>query len=86
LQIAFHHHAIRNLQDQEQEQNDPGPELKIEFVDINLPGLIGVLVCTMRDDQQDQREEEQNAPRGREFLEHSPEKLFDYVDAAPAVG
>src|SRR5579859_3864787 len=85
LQVALHHHAVGNLEHQQQKQNQCRPEVGIEFADLDFSVCSRVLKPASGHNQQNQCEQQQDSARRRELLKYRPEKFLDDMKAAAAV-
>jgi hypothetical protein len=85
LEVALHDHAIRDLEHEQHEENEPGPEVGIELHGVDV-ALTAIFESAMRDDQKNQRKQQQHAARRREFLEYGPKEFLYDMQASPTPG
>src|SRR5262249_10690470 len=83
FQIAFHYDTIRQLQQQHDKHQQAAPKPEVEFHHVDLSWLVSKCESTNRKNQQDERQQEKNAARGRELLHDCPEqRLGDEPESA----
>src|SRR5208282_4027241 len=82
FQVAFHHHPVRQFQQQYRENQQRAPKVQIQLLHVDLAGAAAICESERRKEQEDQPEQQQHAPRGRQLLDDCPEQRLEQVPRA----
>ena len=76
FQVALHHYAIGNFQNQHNQQQKPAVEAEVEFHYFHLAGFPMKAETASRKNQENNSDQQQHPARGRQFFKNRPCELL----------
>jgi hypothetical protein len=86
LQIALHDDPVGDLEHEQQEQEKATPEVEVELNDVKVFSRTAIAESAAGKEQKHEGGDQQEAPGGREFFDHCPEKFLYYMQTVAAPG